>query len=138
MGQVGNPMPLTLRCEALADLGLIMVAPSNLALPGKRAAARPDGSGIARPMTGLGKFALGDAAKHALQLQIMFLFRTSLPEIGQARIDHVLRPGKTDLPRIQIGRLGGGIDRCPDEVVGRHTQDQLFFRHVRRGGTERM
>src|ERR1035438_3987393 len=90
--QVGNPMPLTLRHEAILIWLLLIGAPSHLAFSGKRAAARPDGSGVTRPMTASGKFALGNAAQHFLQLQGVFLFRASTLQIGKKRVDHILRP----------------------------------------------
>jgi hypothetical protein len=38
---------------------------------------------------------------HAFQFESVFPFRTSRPQIGQACVDHILRPGKTDSAWIQ-------------------------------------
>src|SRR5580692_12104045 len=98
-----------------------MCGSGSLTLPGERLAASPDGSWIGRPMAGLRKFALRDPPQHPLQLEVVFLFRTRCPQIGQARVDYVLGAGKADLAWIQIGRSRRGVNRRPDEIVGGHT-----------------
>src|SRR5580698_3693754 len=134
---------LSTKCRLLCDAkagagGLCTDTSGSLTLPGKRLAASPDGSLVGRSMAALWKLALCDPPQHCLQLDVVFLFRTSCPQIGQTGVDHVLRSGKADLAWIQIRRARRGVDRRPDEIVGGHTQHQFLSRHVRRGGTERM
>ena len=96
-------MPLTLCCKVALDwliMGILWRVMFTRFGFWECCVAGPDHSGVTRPMAGSGKFALGNTAKHGVQLKGMFVFRASRQQIGQARVDHILGSRETDLARV--------------------------------------